>query len=272
MPVIPPWLDVKPSDFVAAQIAGAKIAAENDRTSQAAQAREAISGARIGAANQIAQERIAAAQQAREQEDARRRWELAQRMQMQQQGQESTERFRQGTLSLRDAQNQIAQERAETERMRAEGAGGAGKMAPLDTHLLNDALIRRREAQTEAQKALDSISSGGKIPEEVQKRINSAQSDIDSLSKKYMQPFTAGTGTQTSLPEGARVRNKQTGQMGTVQNGVIVPDQAAPEQPAGQISPVFNITGRTTGSGDSSGAGTFFGTPQEYEDINTPAQ
>jgi hypothetical protein len=107
-------------------------------------------------------------------------------------------------------------------------------MTPLDTHMLSDALIRRRQAQAAITKASEDISTGGPSRDMLSK-LRAAEADIDSLTKKYAAPPTAGTGTNPAMQEGARVRSKTTGQMGTIKNGDVVWDAAPAAPPPGAL-------------------------------------
>jgi hypothetical protein len=250
MPYVPPWLDIKPADFTQAAEAGARIGTQLSSIATDAQvARERIAASaaenasRVAAgAEEAAARRVQAAQES-ESERQLRQWENQQRIQMEQQQLSSQEgrsaaelgqktAYEGGLLNLRGAANDIAQQRADIAAGKAGDTGG--KMTPLDTHMLSDALIRRRQAQAAITKASEDISTGGPSRDMLSK-LRAAEADIDSLTKKYAAPPTAGTGTNPAMQEGARVRSKTTGQMGTIKNGDVVWDAAPAAPPPGAL-------------------------------------
>jgi len=242
MPYVPPWLNVQPSDFVQAAQAGARIGTQLSEIATGAQSRrEALrSSERENAARIAAQQSMAAAhaaETARQNEAARRlrefeernRIQLAQRALESQneraaQALDATKAYHAGTLAARAEANDIAQQRADAYAAKGPAGSGITHMDPLDSHLLTDALMRRRAAQSDLAKAAEDITSGGEVPKEVKDRLDAANEDIGAISKKYM-----AQAQQPQLQEGQRVRNKQTGQTGTVVNGQIVPDEEEKE-------------------------------------------
>jgi hypothetical protein len=248
MPYVPPWLDIKPSDFTQAAEAGAKIGTQlSNIATDAAVARERIAASAAENASRVAagvSEAIARlAQQSKENEAERslREWENQQRIQMQQQTLSSEEdrakatlgqrtAYEGGMLNLRSAANDIAQQRADI----TAGKGGPSqdKMTPLDTHLLSDAIVRRRQVEAEINKASGDISTGGAPTRQMLSKLRASQADIDSITKKYSAPPTAGTGTNPTPNEGQRVRSKSTGRTGTIKNGEVVWDDQAQAGPA----------------------------------------
>lgn len=250
MPYVPPWLDIKPADFTQAAEAGAKIGTTLSNIATDAQvARERIAAAsseaaaRTAAESQDAAARLAQSATEHEAERQLRQWENQQRIQMAQQSLSSEEEraraalgqrslYEGGLLNLRSAANDIAQQRADI----AAGKVGAttDKMSPLDTHALNDAFIRRRQAQGEISRAIADISTGGPSREMLSK-LRAAEADINTITKKYTPPPATATGTAPS--EGQRVRSKSTGRTGMIKDGQVIWDNqaAAPLPPPGTV-------------------------------------
>lgn len=252
MPYVPPWLDIKPADFTQAAEAGARIGTQlSSIATDAAVARERIAASaaenasRVAAGAGEANARLAQAAQEADAQRKLREWENQQRIQMEQQTLSSQEdrakaelgqktAYEGGMLNLRSAANDIAQQRADI--AAGKSSQGGDKITPLDQHVLSDALIRRRQAQVEISKASESVS--GAPSRDMLSRLRAAQADIDTITKKYTAPPTAGTGTNQGMQEGQRVRSKSSGRIGTVKGGQVIWDdeaQAAPPPPPGTV-------------------------------------
>lgn len=247
MPYVPPWLDIKPADFTQAAETGARIGTQlSNIATDAAVARERIAASAAENASRVAAEsagasaRLAQSAQESAAERALRQWENQQRLQMEQQTLSSQEdrakaalgqraAYEGGMLNLRSAANDIAQQRADIAAGKA--GGSTDKMTPLDTHILSDALVRRRQAQAAIDKANEDISTGGPSRDMLSK-LRAAEADISNITKKYAAPPTSATGTSPGLNEGQRVRSKTTGRTGVIKGGDVVWDDQAQAAPA----------------------------------------
>ncbi len=235
---IAPWL--KGTDALAAITAGADTGLKRAQLQQQAQE----SAARIALARAQMMQRAATIGTGSEERNAL----YAERLRQEAERARRLQEFREAQLGLR--------EQGLTQQGQASDAANALRSAELglrEKHLgFVDELAKRDLDRKVASMNMPDIDRQrfrlataviGKLtssPEEIKK----AQDSIDEMTRKYSAGTAApaAPAAATGLVEGQKVRNKVTGQMGTVINGQIVPDEVPQATPVAEENP-YPFTG-----------------------------
>jgi len=110
-----------------------------------------------------------------------------------------------------------------------ESSASPSGLSWIEQRQYSDAMTRKRNAEEllgNKKKRMESLVSESYL----QNQIAEADDILQRLEAKSggaapaIAPAGGGGAPSSSLQEGQRVRNKRTGQMGTVRNGIVVPD------------------------------------------------